>query len=46
MILNTNPEGAKLFEIKKKFLILNIYPSTDKKVIVENIPRQIQAAGT
>ena len=24
IILNTKPEGAKLFEIKKKFLILNV----------------------
>ena len=29
IILNTNPEGAKLFAIKKKFLILKIYPITD-----------------
>ena len=45
-ILKTKPEGAKLFEIKKKFLILKIYPITDKNVIEEKIPRQIQEAGT
>ena len=45
-ILNTKPEGAKLFDIRKKFLILKIYPIKDKKVINENIPREIQAAGT
>ena len=27
--LKINPEGAKLFEIKKKFLILKIYPKID-----------------
>ena len=31
--LNTNPEGAKLFDIKKKFLFLKIKPQIDKKVI-------------
>ena len=46
IMLNTNPEGAKLFEIKKKFLILKIYPIVDKNVIIEKIPRHIQAAGT
>ena len=35
IILNTNPEGAKLFAIKKKFLILKMYPTIDKKVIAE-----------
>ena len=46
MILNTKPDGARLFEIKKKFLILKTYPMTDKKVITEKIPRLIQAEGT
>jgi hypothetical protein len=46
IILNTNPEGAKLFAIKKKFLILKMYPTIDKKVIAEKIPSEIQAAGT
>jgi hypothetical protein len=46
IILNTNPEGAKLFAIKKKFLILKMYPTIDKKVITEKIPSEIQAAGT
>jgi|TARA_B100000161_G_scaffold252209_1_gene211839 hypothetical protein len=44
--LKINPEGAKLFEIKKKFLILKIYPKIDNKVIVEKIPSVIHAAGT
>ena len=35
MTLNTKPDGAKLLDIKKKFLILNIYPITDKNVITE-----------
>jgi len=42
----TKPDGAKLFDIKKRFLILKIYPIVDKKVIVEKIPSEIQAAGT
>ena len=44
--LKINPDGAKLLEIKKKFLILKIYQKTDNKVIVEKIPSVIQAAGT
>ena len=46
IIIKTKPEGAKLLEIKKKFLILKIYPTIDKRVIDEKIPRVIQAAGT
>jgi hypothetical protein len=46
IILKINPEGAKLFAIKKKFLFLKIKPLIDKKVIDEKIPREIQAAGT
>jgi hypothetical protein len=46
IILKTNPEGAKLFAIKKKFLFLKINPLMDKKVMLEKIPREIQAAGT
>ena len=46
IILKTNPEGAKLLEIKKKFLFLNTKPQIDNKVIEENIPSEIQAAGT
>ena len=46
IILKTKPEGAKLFEIKKKFFNLNMYPTIDKNVIEENIPSDIQAAGT
>jgi hypothetical protein len=46
IILKTNPEGAKLFAIKKKFLFLKMNPLMDKKVMLEKIPREIQAAGT
>ena len=46
IMLKTKPEGAKLLEIKKKFLILKIYPMIDRNVIIEKIPRQIHAAGT
>jgi hypothetical protein len=46
IILKTKPEGAKLFDIKKKFLFLKIKPLIDKKVIDEKIPREIQAEGT
>tara|TARA_Y100000389_G_C16992200_1_gene285486 strand:+ start:267 stop:485 length:219 start_codon:yes stop_codon:yes gene_type:complete len=46
IMLKTNPEGAKLFDIKKKFLILKIYPTIDNSVIAEKIPRVIHAAGT
>ncbi len=44
--LKTNPDGAKLFDIKKKFLFLKIKPQIDNKVIEENIPSEIHAAGT
>ena len=46
IILNTKPEGAKLFEIKKKFHILKIYPIIDITVIDAKIPSDIHAAGT
>ena len=46
IILKTNPEGAKLFAIKKKFRNLKMYPTIDKNVIAEKIPSEIQAAGT
>jgi hypothetical protein len=45
-MLKINPDGAKLFDIKKKFLFLKIKVLTDKKAMIENIPRAIQAAGT
>ena len=45
-ILNTNPEGAKLFVIKEKFLFLKIKIPNDKIEITENIPNDIHAAGT
>ena len=41
------PENLKyVLEIKKKFLFLNTKPQIDSKVIEENIPSEIQAAGT
>ena len=43
-MLKTNPEGAKLFAIKKKFLFLKIKPLMDNRVIEEKIPKEIQAA--
>ena len=46
IILKTNPDGAKLFAIKKKFLFLKVKPLIDKKVIDEKIPREIHADGT
>jgi hypothetical protein len=46
IILKTNPEGAKLLEIRKKFLFLKTNPLVDKKVIDEKIPKEIHAAGT
>tara|TARA_B100000963_G_C22462458_1_gene596303 strand:- start:420 stop:620 length:201 start_codon:yes stop_codon:yes gene_type:complete len=46
IILKTKPDGARLFDIKKKFLIFKIYPINDKKVIKEKIPSEIHAAGT
>ena len=44
--LKINPDGAKLFEIKTKFLFLNTKTPRDKKAIIEKIPREIQAEGT
>ena len=46
IILNTKPDGAKLLEIKKKFLFLKIQIPKDKIDITENMPSEIQAAGT
>ncbi len=40
------PDGARLFEIKIKFLFLNTKTEKDNNAIVENIPKEIQAAGT
>tara|TARA_B100001564_G_C20056502_1_gene410007 strand:- start:11 stop:253 length:243 start_codon:yes stop_codon:yes gene_type:complete len=45
-IFITKPGGAKLLDIKKRFLILKMYPTIDIKVIEEKIPSEIQAAGT
>ena len=46
IILNTKPDGAKLLEIKIKFLFLKIKIQKDKIDITENMPSEIQAAGT
>ena len=46
IILKTKPEGAKLLDIKKKFLFLKINPEIDKTVMEEKIPREIHATGT
>ena len=46
IILNTKPDGAKLLEIKIKFLFLKIKIPKDKIYITENIQSEIQAAGT
>ncbi len=40
------PEGAKLFETIIKFLFLNINTEKDNNAIEENMPKDIQAAGT
>ena len=44
--VNKIPDGAKLFEIKIKFLFLNKNTETDINAIKQNIPKEIQAAGT
>ncbi len=44
--VNRIPDGAKLFEIKIKFLFLNKNTETDINAIKQNIPKEIQAAGT
>ena len=44
--VNRIPEGAKLFEIKIKFLFLNTKTEKDNNAIVEKIPKDIHAAGT
>ena len=46
IILNTKPDGAKLLEIKIKFLFLKIKIPKHKIDITENMPSEIQAAGT
>ncbi len=40
IILKTNPEGARLFAIKKKLLFLKMNPLIDKKVMLEKIPKK------
>ena len=44
--VNRIPEGAKLFEIKIKFLFLNKKTERDNIAIKENIPTEIHAEGT
>ena len=44
--VNRIPEGAKLFEIKIKFLFLNTKTKKDNNAIAEKIPKDIHAAGT
>ena len=46
IILNTNPDGAKLLVISEKSLFLKIIIPKDKTDINEKIPSEIQAAGT
>ena len=46
IILKVKPEGAKLFDIKEKFLFLKIKLPKDKNAIKEKIPKDIQAEGT
>ena len=46
MMLKRNPVGAKLFDIKLKFLFLKIKLPNDKIPINENIPKEIHADGT
>ena len=45
-ILNKKPDGAKLLDIKEKFLFLKMKLNKDKKAINENIPSDIHADGT
>ena len=42
----TNPDGAKLLEIKVKFLFLKTKLPNDNNAKHENIPSDIHAAGT
>ena len=46
IILNTKPDGARLFVINEKFLFLKTKIPKDKIDIIEKIPREIQADGT
>ena len=46
IMLNSNPEGARLFAIIEKFLFLNIKIPKLKIEIKENIPSDIHAEGT
>ena len=44
--LNTNPEGAKLFAIKKNILFLKTITKIERVAINENMPSEIHADGT
>ena len=46
MRLKTKPDGAKLFAMIAKFLFLKMKIPYDRKVMNENIPKEIHAAGT
>ena len=46
MRLKTKPDGAKLFAMITKFLFLKMKIPNDSKAMNENIPKEIQAAGT
>ena len=44
--LNIKPDGARLFATKKNTLFLKIITITERDAIKENMPSEIQAAGT
>ena len=46
IILNTKPDGAKLFAIIMKDLFLKISITNDKIEITEKVPNDIHADGT
>ena len=46
IILNTKPDGAKLFTIKINDLFLKINITKDKIAIIEKVPKDIHADGT
>jgi hypothetical protein len=46
IILNTKPDGAKLFAINIKDLFLKISITKDKIAITEKVPKDIHADGT
>ena len=46
IILNINPDGARLLAIIEKYLFLNIKLPNDKIEIKEKIPTDVHADGT